>query len=117
MTEKATMPLTTEDIRRALMDCFDPEIPINIVDLGLIYRIEIFEDSTMPGSVSMQRVEVDMSLTTQGCPAHTFMLEQVRNRLGGMAGLSESQVNLVWEPSWSPARISPDGRKKLGIDE
>ena len=82
------MPLTVQDIRSALMDCSDPEIPVNIVDLGLVYRIELFDDSTMPGSIPMQRVEVDMSLSTPGCSAHTFMLEQVRNRLTGVPGVS-----------------------------
>lgn len=110
------MPLTSEDLRTALKDCYDPEIPINIVDLGLIYRIDIVDDPTMPGRIPMQRAEVDMTLTTPGCPAHTFMLEQVRNRLAAIPELSESTVNLVWEPTWGPSRISEDGRKKLGID-
>lgn len=110
------MPLTQEEIRTALKDCYDPEIPINIVDLGLIYRIEIADDPTMPGRVPMQRAEVDMTLTTPGCPAHAFMLEQVRNRLAAIPGLSEASVNLVWEPTWGPQRITPEGRKKLGID-
>lgn|SRR5487761_1685659 len=110
------MALTEQDVRTALMDCYDPEIPVNIVDLGLIYRVELFDDPTMPGAVPMQRAEIDMTLTTPGCPAHTFMLEQVRNRLAGIPGLSESQVNLVWEPAWGPERLSGDARKKLGID-
>lgn len=110
------MPLTPADLRTALMDCYDPEIPVNIVDLGLIYRVELFDDSDRPGCVPMQRAEVDMTLTTPGCPAHAFMLEQVRNRLAGIPGLSEAQVNLVWEPTWSPERLSADARRKLGID-
>ncbi len=89
------MPLIVQDIRSALMDCYDPEIPINIVDLGLVYRIELVDDSTMPRSIPMLRVEVDMSLTTPDCPAHTFMLEQVRNRLAGVPGVSESPVKLA----------------------
>ncbi len=116
MSTKTLMPLTPEDIRSALKDCYDPEIPVNIVDLGLIYRVEVFDDPSMPGSLPMQRAEVDMTLTTPACPAHTMMMEQVRNRLAGIPGLSESQVNLVWEPSWSPERLSADARKKLGID-
>ncbi|MHB8301465.1 MAG: metal-sulfur cluster assembly factor [Acidobacteriaceae bacterium] len=110
------MPLNTEDVRTALKDCYDPEIPIDIVDLGLIYRVELFEDPTMPGRVPMQRAEVDMTLTTPARPAHAFMLEQVRNRLAAMPGLSGAQVNLVWEPTWGPARISEEGRRKLGIE-
>jgi len=110
------MPLTAEDVRTALKDCFNPEIPINIVDLGLIYRIQVEDDTTMPGRIPMQRAHVDMTLTTPGCPAHAFMLEQVRNRLAALPGVSEAQVNLVWEPTWGPDRISSEGRKKLGID-
>ena len=62
------MPLIVQDIRSALMDCYDHEISINIVDLGLVYRIELVDDSTMPSSIPMLRVEVDMSLTTPGYP-------------------------------------------------
>jgi metal-sulfur cluster biosynthetic enzyme len=54
-------------------------------------------------------------MTTQACPAHTIIIEQVKNRLSGLREISESQVNLVWEPAWTPDRISPEAQKKLGI--
>ncbi|HEY0784663.1 MAG TPA: metal-sulfur cluster assembly factor [Acidobacteriaceae bacterium] len=109
------MPLTEEDILTALRDVNDPELPVNIVDLGLVYRVAVNPDPDAPGMIPRQRVEIDITMTTQGCPAHAMILEQVRNRLGGLRELSESQVNLVWEPAWTPERISPEAQKKLGI--
>jgi metal-sulfur cluster biosynthetic enzyme len=109
------MPLTEQDILTALRDVNDPELPVNIVDLGLVYRIDIAPDPDAPGMLPRQKVDIDMTMTTQACPAHAMILEQVRNRLGGLRELSQSQVNLVWEPAWTPDRISPEAQKKLGI--
>lgn len=109
------MSLTEQDIRNALRDVYDPELPVNIVDLGLVYRIEVEPDPDAPGMVPKQKVGIDLTLTTPGCPSHTQITEQIRNRLAGFQELSESRVNLVWEPKWSPARISPEAQKKLGI--
>lgn len=111
-----TTPLTVEEIRTALKDVYDPEIPVNIVDLGLVYRIELVSDADAPGLEPKQRVEVDMSMTSPGCPSHGFIMDTVRNRLAGVPGLSQISVNLVWEPAWSPERLSADARKQLGID-
>ena len=108
--------LTQDDIRTALMDCYDPEIPVNIVDLGLVYKIDVTPDPDAPGLEAKQRVDIDMSMTSPGCPAHQQIIAQVQNRLAGVQGISETKVNLVWEPSWTPERISPAGRKHLGID-
>lgn len=110
------MSLTLEDIRTALKDVYDPEVPVNIVDLGLVYRIDLFDDASAPGTEPKQRVEIDVSMTSPGCPSHSFIIETMRNRLAGIPGLSQSSVNLVWEPSWNPERLSPDARKQLGID-
>jgi metal-sulfur cluster biosynthetic enzyme len=109
------MTLTDKDILAALRDVNDPELPVNIVDLGLIYRVAVNPDPDAPGMLPRQRVEIDMTMTTQACPAHTIILEQVKNRLSGLREISESQVNLVWEPAWTPDRISPEAQKKLGI--
>lgn len=109
------MPLSEADIRTALMDCYDPEIPVNIVDLGLIYKIALADDADAPGGPK-QRLDVDITMTSPGCPSHVQILEQVRNRLAGVRGLSNVAVNLVWEPSWGPERLSPAARKTLGID-
>jgi metal-sulfur cluster biosynthetic enzyme len=109
------MPLTEQDILTALRDVNDPELPVNIVDLGLVYRVDVSPDPDAPGMLPRQKVDIDMTMTTQACPAHAIILEQVRNRLGGLRELSQSQVNLVWEPAWTPDRISPEAQKKLGI--
>ena len=109
------MPLTEADILTALRDVNDPELPVNIVDLGLVYRVEVSPDPDAPGMLPRQRVDIDMTMTTQACPAHAMIIEQVRNRLGGLRELSQSTVNLVWEPAWTPDRISLEAQKKLGI--
>lgn len=109
------MALTEEDILAAMRDVNDPELPVNVVDLGLVYRVDLQPDPDAPGMLPKQRVAIDMSMTTQACPAHAMILEQVRNRLAGVQGLSGCEVNLVWEPAWTPDRISPAAQKKLGI--
>jgi len=108
--------LTEEEIRTALKDCFDPEVPVNIVDLGLVYRIAVTPDPDAPGMMPKHRVEIDITMTSPGCPAHAQIIGQVQNRLAGVQGISETKVNLVWEPAWTPERLSPDARKQLGIE-
>ena len=106
------MPATNqEEILTALKDCYDPEIPVNIVDLGLIYgvRMESAENE-------QQDVTVDMTLTSPGCPAHVTIGEQVKDRLRQLPGVRNASVNVVWDPPWTPERISPDARKQLGIE-
>lgn len=110
------MALTETDILAALKDCYDPEVPVNIVDLGLIYGVSLQPDDDSAPAFPRQRVAVDMTLTTPHCPAHTMMVEQVRNRLAGMPEISQTQVNLVWQPAWGPERITPEGRKTLGLE-
>jgi metal-sulfur cluster biosynthetic enzyme len=109
------MALTEEDIFTALRDCYDPEIPVNIVDLGLIYKVMLTPDANSKRAFPRQRVEVEMTMTSQGCPAHVTIIEQVRNRLAGIPEISDAQVNLVWEPAWTPDRISQRAREHLGI--
>ncbi len=109
------MALTEDDVMAALRDCYDPEIPVNIVDLGLIYTVKLTPDANSRRAFPRQRVEVDMTMTSQGCPAHASIIEQVRNRLAGVPEISETVVNLVWEPAWTPDRISQRAREQLGI--
>ncbi|RRA47399.1 metal-sulfur cluster assembly factor [Acidipila sp. EB88] len=109
------MPLTEDDVRTALRDVNDPELPVNIVDLGLVYNVTVEPDPDAPGMLPRQKVHVVMSMTTQGCPAHAMIIEQVRNRLGGIQEISLCDVELVWEPAWTPDRISPEAQRKLGI--
>jgi len=107
--------LTEAQIETALRDCFDPEVKLNLVDLGLIYKIETGPDADSTPKWPRQWVKVTMTLTTQQCPASGLIFEQVNNRLAGIPDISKVEVDLVWEPKWTPHRISAAGRKQLGI--
>ena len=106
------MPTVTEDeVLSALKQCYDPEIPVNIVNLGLIYGVHF-----APAPEEKQDVTIDLTLTSQGCPAHVQIGEQVKARLEQLPGVRTAAVNVVWTPPWSPERLSPDARKQLGIE-
>jgi metal-sulfur cluster biosynthetic enzyme len=105
------MALTEEEVLSALKQCYDPEIPVNIVDLGLIYGIR-FEDAP----AGEQDVSIDMTLTAQGCPAHVEIGQQVKARVEQLPGVRNVTVNVVWNPPWTPERLSPDARRQLGIE-
>jgi len=94
-----------------LKTCFDPEIPVNIVDLGLVYGMEIKDQDD--GS---RKVEVKMTLTAQGCGMGASIAFDARQKLMGLPGVSEADVDLVWDPPWNPQMISPEGRERLGLD-
>ncbi|HWR37275.1 MAG TPA: metal-sulfur cluster assembly factor [Clostridia bacterium] len=106
--------VTNEEVMTALKDCYDPEIPVNLVDLGLIYDVRL-KPTALPGSDG-QDVEVDMTLTAPGCPAHTMISEQVRHRLLSLPGIKDANVNVVWSPPWTPERLSDAAKKQLGIE-
>jgi metal-sulfur cluster biosynthetic enzyme len=103
--------VTEDDVRSALKQCYDPEIPVNIVDLGLIYAVR-FEGV----SDDQQDVFVDLTLTSPGCPSHVMIGEQVKNRLEQLPGIRTATVNVVWTPPWTPDRLSPEARTQLGIE-
>ena len=106
------MPAVTEqDVLSALKSCYDPEIPVNIVDMGLIYTVR-FE----PLPEDKQDVTVDMTLTSQGCPEHVNISAQVKSRIEQLPGVANCTVNVVWNPVWTPERLSPDAKKQLGIE-
>ena|SRR5215831_17084205 len=105
------MPVTQDEVLSALKQCYDPEIPVNIVDLGLIYDVRF---DCAPEN--QQDITVDMTLTAQGCPAHVQISDQVRSRLEQLPGVRAAQVNIVWSPAWTPDRLSPEARKQLGIE-
>lgn len=107
--------LSEDLILTALRDCFDPEVKLNLVDLGLIYGVATGSDSDSTPAWPRQWVRVTMTLTTQACPASGLILEQVHNRLAGIPEISKVDVELVWEPKWTPHRISEAGRRQLGI--
>lgn len=107
--------VTQDDVFSALKQCYDPEIPVNIVDLGLIYGVR-FDPVAEGQAEDKQDVTVDMTLTAQGCPAHVQIGEQVKSRLEQLPGVRNVKVNVVWNPPWTPDRISPEARKQLGIE-
>jgi metal-sulfur cluster biosynthetic enzyme len=108
--------LAETEILTALRDCFDPEVKLNLVDLGLIYGIESGPDPDSTPAWPRQWVKVTLTLTTPHCPASGLILEQVQNRLAGIPDISKVELKLVWEPKWTPHRISEAGRRQLGLE-
>lgn len=94
----------------ALKTCYDPEIPVNIVDLGLIYDMQL-----LPLTDGTNRIEVKMTLTAQGCGMGTSIASDARYKLLDLPGVSEADVHVVWDPPWTPDKISAEGRALLGI--
>lgn len=94
----------------ALKNVYDPEIPVNIVDLGLVYDLTIGE-ATAGGSA----VDVQMTLTAQGCGMGPSIAMDAQHRIEALAGVAEAHVQVVWDPPWNPNMISPEGKVKLGM--
>jgi len=99
--------ITKEEIMEALHECYDPEIPVNIVDLGLIYGVDINDSE---GSVL-----VTMTLTALGCPMAGEVIEEVQMRVGQVENVKSCKVDLTYDPPWSPDRMSEDARWELGM--
>ncbi len=100
--------VTVEEVELALKDVFDPEIPVNIVDLGLIYGIEIDDGG---------HVHVDMTLTAAGCGMGPFIAQQAEWAIAEVDGVKDVDVEITFEPAWTPDKITEDGRKLLGLDD
>jgi|GEM_PF-852045 len=112
-------PLTESDILAALRDCYDPEIPLNIVDLGLVHSISIAPDPDAPGAgipgvPRKHRVSITLTLASIIDAEDTPLIAQIQNRLAAFETISRTEVTLVREPAWNPGRISPEGRARLG---
>jgi len=101
------MPDTVDQVYSQLREVYDPEIPVNIVDLGLVYDVKV-DGATC---------NVTMTLTSQACPEAKTIPDVVRRRCNSVAGIEQVNVNVVWDPPWTPQRISPAGREILGIGE
>ena len=95
-----------EKIVEVIKTVYDPEIPVNVYDLGLIYRIELDDEG---------RVEVDMTLTAPNCPAADFIMEDVRMRVEGITGITAATINLVFEPEWDKDMMSEEAKLELGF--
>lgn len=104
MAEIATV--TREAVLEALKDVYDPEIPVNVVDLGLVYDLKVEEGN----------VHVKMTLTFAGCGMGPYIAQQAEWRLAEMEGVEDVEVEMVYDPPWTPDMISEDGKKLLGLD-
>ena len=105
MTSEEKLKLE-ERVVEILKTVYDPEIPVDIYNLGLIYRIELHDDGTL---------DVDMTLTAPNCPAADFIVEDVRIKLDGITGIKEANVNLVFEPEWDKDMMSEEAKLELGF--
>ncbi len=94
-----------EDVVEKLRECYDPEIPVNIVDLGLVYGVKI----------GAGRIDVKMTLTALGCPMAGEVMTEVRDKLLEVPGVADAGVELTYEPPWTPERMSEDARWELGM--
>ena len=110
-TSKEAGTFTEEKIWEQLRNCYDPEIPVNIVDLGLIYSLTISD--ALEG---MKKVDIQMTLTAPGCGMGPALAADAEQRVVGIPGVGDVKVALVWDPPWSPERISAAGRQKLGME-
>ncbi|NNC72353.1 MAG: SUF system Fe-S cluster assembly protein [Sphingomonadaceae bacterium] len=95
-----------EDVIAALKDIYDPEIPVNIYDLGLIYGVEVTDNA---------EAIVTMTLTTPHCPVAESMPGEIELRVGSVPGVGHAEVNLVWDPPWSPEKMTDEARLELGM--
>ena len=98
--------VTEEQVYAALKKCMDPEIPVNIVDLGLIYGVKV---------AGGKDVDIKMTMTTRGCPLHDTLVSDVKRYVGKVNGIGNINVDIVWDPPWSLEKMNQDVREKLGF--
>ena len=98
-----------ERVWTTLKTCFDPEIPVNIVDLGLVYDMRITPEG------DGQRIDIKMTLTAPGCGMGTSIAADARLKLLDLPGVTDADVQIVWDPPWNPQMISPSGKERLGM--
>lgn len=111
VNKAAEGPFAEEKVWDQLRNCYDPEIPVNIVDLGLVYSVDVEEDESGKG----KKVGVKMTLTAPGCGMGPTLARDAEQRILTVTGVASAFVELVWDPPWSPERISQAGREKLGM--
>ncbi len=97
--------VTKDEIITVLKDCYDPEIPINIWDLGLVYDINVQDEN----------VGIKMTLTAPGCMMGGMIAEEVKAKVKAMNGVKDAKVELVWEPPWTPDKMSEEAKAQMGI--
>ena len=111
-TQEGDAPFNEDQVWEAMRSCFDPEIPVNIVDLGLIYDLRIAE----PDNAGKHAVNVKMTLTAQGCGMGPVIANDAKEKIEALKAVSSAQVDIVWDPPWTPHMISDAGRLKLGLE-
>jgi FeS assembly SUF system protein len=97
--------VSKEDVMKVLKECYDPEIGISLVDLGLIYDVKVDKD----------KVRIKMTLTTPGCPMHSMMAEDVKEKVSKIKGVKSVNIDLVFDPPWTPDKMSEEAKKMLGF--
>ena len=102
----ASLAWTPEQVREVLRGVVDPELHLNIVDLGLVYEVV----------VDQANVSVKMTLTSPGCPYGPYLIHQVRDTVQGLKGIQEAKVEVVWDPPWGPDKMTEEIRLELGFD-
>ena len=103
-------PVTEEAVWDQLRSCYDPEIPVNLVDLGLIYDLKL-----LPHRSGKSRVEVKMTLTAPGCGMGPAIAADARQKIAALTGVAEAEVAIVWDPPWSVDMMTPEGKRRLGM--
>ena len=98
--------VTQEEVYSALRKCMDPEIPVNVVDLGLIYGVKVNEENN---------IDIEMTMTTRGCPLHDTLVSDVKRFVGKINGVGGVNVSIVWDPPWSVDKMEPTVRDQLGF--
>ena len=96
--------VTSQHVLDSLKQCMDPEIPINVVDMGLIYGVNVTDDN---------KVDIKMTMTTRGCPLHDTLVSDVKRYVNKVPGVSAVNVEIVWEPTWTPEKMSDEGKKLI----
>ncbi|MFL5656205.1 MAG: metal-sulfur cluster assembly factor [Ktedonobacteraceae bacterium] len=99
--------INEQEVMDALRECYDPEIPVNIVDLGLIYNVDINDDTG--------QVEVKMTLTAMGCPMAGEVISEVEMRVGEVENVKSCKVEMTFDPPWSPDKMTEDAKWELGM--
>ena len=98
---------TEQRIVEVLQTVYDPEIPVNVYDLGLIYKIDLQDDG---------KVDIDMTFTAPSCPAADYIIEDVRTKVEALNGITSANVNMVFEPEWDKSMMTEEARIELGLD-
>jgi len=104
--QMSAQSINTEQIYSALRKCMDPEIPVNVVDLGLIYGVQVNPENN---------VDIKMTMTTRGCPLHDTLVSDVKRYVGRINGIGNINVEIVWDPPWNIEKMEPTIREKMGF--